>query len=163
MNRISTDAKKWQSFVIRRLIRHSRPCHVTQVPHRSTHEKRIYIYTIFLASVDIRRKCVSCPLDPLTGRSPLGNLHCLCEELVCGCYFSPLSTSFVFHANVIRLSYAPVCGTRVTASFTRITHSVRTFHSMFRRYVTFTSVDFACTEFLFQFSLRLCHSFFVNI
>ena len=32
----------------------------------------------FLASVDIRRKCVSCPFDPLTRRSSLGNLRCLC-------------------------------------------------------------------------------------
>ncbi len=31
----------------------------------------------FLASVDIRWKCVSCPFDPLTGRSSSGNLRCL--------------------------------------------------------------------------------------
>ena len=31
----------------------------------------------FLASVDISRKCVSCPFDPLTGRTSSGNLRCL--------------------------------------------------------------------------------------
>ena len=60
----------------------------------------------FFASVDICRKCVSCSFDPLTGRSSLGNLH------VCACYFSPLSTSFAFHAlKVIRFSYVGLCGT----------------------------------------------------
>ncbi len=46
----------------------------------------------FLASVDISRTCVLCPLDPLTGRSSLGNLRCLCV----------LFFSFV---NVIRVSF----------------------------------------------------------
>ena len=45
----------------------------------------------FFASVDIRRKCVSCQFDPLTGRSSSGNLCCLCV----------LFLSFV---NVIRFS-----------------------------------------------------------
>ena len=35
----------------------------------------------FLASIDICRKCVSCLFDPLTGRSSLGNLRCLCVLL----------------------------------------------------------------------------------
>ncbi len=35
----------------------------------------------FLASVDICRKCVSSSFDPLTGRSSLDNLRCLCVLL----------------------------------------------------------------------------------
>ena len=64
------------------------------------HEKRM--------SVDIRRKCVSCPFDSLTRRSSLGNLRVFFVRV-------PLLTSFVFHAlNVIRYSCVDLCGTRVT-------------------------------------------------
>ncbi len=45
----------------------------------------------FLVSVDIRRKCLSSPIDPLTGCSSSGNVCCFCV----------LFFSFV---NVIRFS-----------------------------------------------------------
>ena len=41
----------------------------TRVPQRPPNEKRMPFFT----SVDILRKCVSFPFDPLTGRSSLGN------------------------------------------------------------------------------------------
>ena len=54
--------------------------------------------------LSLRMWSVSCTFDPLTGRSSVDNMRC-------ACYFSPLSTSFVFHAlNVIRFSCVGLCG-----------------------------------------------------
>ena len=47
----------------------SHECHISL---RMTNECNLW------ASVDICRKCVSCSFDPMTGRSSLGNLRCLC-------------------------------------------------------------------------------------
>ena len=59
----------------------------------------------FLASVDIRWKCVSCPFHPLTGRSSLGNLRCLFVLL-----FSFVNVIRFSCVKVIRFSCVGLCG-----------------------------------------------------
>ena len=85
----------------------------------------------FLASVDIRLKCVSCLFDPFTGRSSLGNLRCSYV----------LFFSFV---NVICFScvkrFMPVWSfvwmliIRQFALFVRVTFLLCQHHSLFMRY-----------------------------
>ena len=77
---------------------------VTRVPHRPMHEKRMP-----LASDDLRRKCVSCPFDPLSGRSSLVNLRFLCVLFVS--FVNVINFSCVKR---LRISCVCLCGTCVT-------------------------------------------------
>ena len=75
MNRISTDTLKALS-------------HECRINQRMRNECLFFFLHPLIS--------VSCPFNPLNGRSSLGYVRCLCH-----CYFSHLSTSFV---NVIRFS-----------------------------------------------------------
>ena len=62
---------------------------ITRVPHKPAYGQRMPLIS------------VSCAFDPMNKSSSLRNVRCLCVL-----FFSPLSTSFVFHA----LAYATLCG-----------------------------------------------------
>ena len=81
---------------------------VTRVPHKTTYEERMPFFGIRLNAIHVR---VILWMD----------VHHSVMCVVCTCYFSLLSTSFVSDTlKVIRSSY--LCGSRVTGPFTRVSH-----------------------------------------
>ena len=119
MNRISTDAKKWHSFVIRRLDAAvvwreglKRSIYGVWMKKALSDECRLSLRMRnecnFLASVDI---CFM----PVWALDAHHEVMCV----VCACYFSPLLTSFVFQSlNVIRfVDHAALVWQGLKASF----------------------------------------------